>query len=97
MADQPHVKALGGHNYLIHVREGEDLIEIRLHASPGVVGRLPAGTDENRVVEATAAYLIQRQRADDLPANLDLEDVAAAYDGYIDEIATRIAPKPDAG
>ena len=61
-------------------------IEIRVHASPDVVARLAADeTDENRIIEATAAYLIARQRADDLPPQLDLDDVAAAYDGYIDE------------
>jgi hypothetical protein len=93
MANQPHVEALGDHNFLIRVREGEDTIEIRVHASPGVVQRMAVvDADENRIVEATAAYLIQRQRADDLPATLDLDDVAAAYDGYIDDIHTQLSP-----
>jgi hypothetical protein len=86
-----HVEALGDHNYLIRVREGEDTIEIRVHASPGVVQRITVvDADENRIIEATAAYLIQRQRADDLPATLDLDDVAAAYDGYIDDISAQL-------
>lgn len=91
MADRPHVEALGDHNYLIRALEGEDTVEIRMYASPSVLGRLPVDTDENRVIEATAAYLIQRQRADDLPATLDLDDVAAAYDGYLDDISTQFA------
>jgi hypothetical protein len=91
MADQPHVEALGDHNYLIRVHEGEDTIEISVHASPDVVARIAVvDTDENRIIEATAAYLLQRQRADDLPATLDLDDVAAAYDGYIDDISSQL-------
>jgi hypothetical protein len=91
MADQPHIKALGEHDYLIRVLEGEDMIEIRVHASQAVLDRLPVDTDENRLVEATAVFLIQRQRADDLPASLDLDDVAAAYDGYIEEMAAQLS------
>jgi hypothetical protein len=85
-AEQPHVEPLGEHDYLIRVREGEATVEIRLHASPAVVRRIAVDVDETRIVEATVAYLVQRQRADDLPVNLDLDDVTAAYDGYIDDI-----------
>ena len=91
MTGQPHVQALGEHDYLIRVREGDDTIEIRVHASTDVLARLPDDTDEKRLVEATAAYLIERQRADDLPPALDLDDVAAAYAGYLDDIAARTA------
>ena len=87
MAGQPLVQSLGEHDYLVQVREGEDLVEIRVHATPAVVARIAASeTDEDWIIEATAAYLIARQRADDLPATLDLDDVAAAYDGYIDDL-----------
>jgi hypothetical protein len=63
-----------------------------VHASPGVVDAISVlEADEIRVVEATAAYLIERQRADDLPSTLDLDEVAAAYDDYIDDIRMRLA------
>jgi hypothetical protein len=89
--DKPQVQALGDHHYVIRVQEDEDTIEIRVHASPGVVARIAAvDTDENRVIEATAAYLLARQRADDLPTVLDLDDIAAAYDGYIEDISGRL-------
>jgi hypothetical protein len=86
-ADQPRAEPLGDHDYLVHLGEGEETAEIRMHASPSVVGRM-VGTDvdEVRVIEATVAYLIGRQRADDLPVSLDLEDVVAAYDGYVEDI-----------
>lgn len=92
-AERPHVEPLGGHDYLVRVREGEETVEIRVHASPAVVHRIAVvDTDETRIIEATAAYLIQRQRADDLPVSLDLDDVAAAYDGYIDDVHSQLAP-----
>jgi hypothetical protein len=92
-AEQPQVEPLGEHNYLVRVREGADAVEIRVHASPTVVHRIAVvDTDETRIIEATAAYLIHRQRADDLPVTLDLDDVAAAYDGYIDDVRTELAP-----
>lgn len=91
MADQPQVEALGEHNYAIRVGRDGSLIELHVHASPDVVARLPVDTDELRLIEATAAYLIGRQRADDLPASLDLDDVHAAYAGYLAEIATQLA------
>lgn len=91
MTDKPRVQALGDHNYVIHVQEGKDTIEIRVHASPDVVARIAVvDTDENRIIEATAAYLIARQRADDLPTVLDLDDVAAAYDGYVEDISSQL-------
>lgn len=95
MADGPQVEALGDHTYVVRVLEGDDTIEIRVHSSPAVLDQLPVDTDEKRLVEATAVYLIQRQRADDLPATLDLDDVAAAYDDYIDDISTQISTEMD--
>ena len=91
MASQPQVEDLGQHNYLVRVVEGEDTIEIRMHASRETVACMPADTDERRLVEVTAAFLFGRQRADDLPASLDLDDVAAAYDDYVTEIGRLLA------
>lgn len=91
MADRPQVEDLGQHNYLVRVIEGEDTIEIRVHVSRETVARMPADADERRVVEVTAAFLFSHQRADDLPATLDLDDVAAAYDDYFTEIGRLLA------
>jgi hypothetical protein len=57
-----------------------------------VIARLTTDeSDETRIIEATAAYLIARQRADDLPPQLDLDDVAAAYDGFEDDLRRQLA------
>jgi len=86
------VQEMGPHEYLVRLIEGGDVFEIRLHASHDVLTRISStGTDERQIVEATVSYLIARQRADDLPGTLDLEDVAAAYDGYLDAIRDQVA------
>ena len=92
MTEKPQVQSLGDHNYVIHVQEGEDTFEIRVHASPAMIARLTTGeTDETRIIQATAAYLIARQRADDLPPQLDLDDVAAAYEGFEEDLRRQLA------
>lgn len=91
MNEAPVVREIAPHEYLVRLSEGDDLIEIRLRASPAVLTRIGgADIDERLVVDATLSYLIARQRADDLPARLDLEDIAAAYEGYIDDISGQV-------
>jgi hypothetical protein len=97
MSDQPKVESLGDHQYLVRARQGEDIVEIQVRATPAVIARLTSDeTDETRIIEATAAYLIARQRADDLPPQLDLDDVAAAYAGFEDAVHQQLR-YPDAG
>jgi hypothetical protein len=91
MASQPMVQRVSEHEYLVRLNEGEEFVEIQLRATPAVLARIGVvDTDERRVVDATMAYLIARQRADDLPTKLDLDDVAAAYDGYIEDIRHQV-------
>ena len=97
MSDQPQVEALGDHHYLVRARQGEGIVEIQVRATAAVIARLTSDeTDETRIIEATAAYLIARQRADDLPPQLDLDDVAAAYAGFEDALREQLR-YPDAG
>lgn len=91
-ADKPQVESLGEHHYVVRARQGDDTVEIRVHATPAVIARLTGDeTDETRIIQATAAYLLARQRADDLPAQLDLDDVAAAYTGFEDDLRRRLS------
>ena len=89
--ETPRIEALGDHDYLVRVGQGDELVTIRMRATPEVVARIAGpDADETRVVGATIAYLIARQRPDDLPEQLDLDDVIAAYDGYLDDLHNRI-------
>ena len=87
---QPALEALGDHDYLLRFEQDEDTVIVRVHADPAVVAQIAA--DEQRVVEATAAYLMARQSADDLPEQVDLDTVAAAYDGYVAELQHQLTP-----
>jgi hypothetical protein len=89
---QPTLEALGDHDYLVRFQQDEDTVVVRMYADPAVVVQIAA--DEQRVVEATAAYLIARQRADDLPEQVDLAAVAAAYEGYVDDLHRQLTPPP---
>jgi hypothetical protein len=92
MTKQLHVEPLGGHDYLVRVREGEEGVAILVQASPDVVQRPGfGGLTEARIVEATVEFLIERQFAADLPQALDLDDVAAAYDNYLSELELRLS------
>jgi hypothetical protein len=87
---QPALEALGDHDYLVRFVQGEDTLVVRVYADPAVVAQIAA--DEERVVEATAAYLIARQSADDLPEQIDLDTVAAAYDEYVEDLHRQLTP-----
>jgi hypothetical protein len=87
---QPALEALGDHDYLVRFQQDEDTVVVRVHADPAVVAQI--ADDEQRVVEATAAYLIARQSADDLPEQVDLDTVAAAYDGYVADLHHQLTP-----
>ena len=81
---QPLLEALGDHDYLVRFAQDEGTVVVRMHADPAVVAQI--SDDEQQVVAATAAYLIARQSADDLPEQVDLDTVAAAYDGYVADL-----------
>jgi hypothetical protein len=84
--EQPGIEGLGDHDYLVRVPLGDDFVTIRMRANPEVVAGIAGDADESSVIEATIAYLTARQSADELPGQLDLDDVVAAYDGYLDDL-----------
>ncbi|WP_396928149.1 hypothetical protein [Mycolicibacterium sp.] len=86
--DPPVLESLGDHDYLLRFVHDEDSVVVCLHADPAVVAQI--GDDEQEVVKATAIYLIARQSPEDLPKQVDLDTVAAAYEGYVDELRRQL-------
>ena len=85
------IESTGDHRYLIRLRVNEETVEVIFTADPETVSRLAVeGADEWRIVKETTAYLIRRQRPDDLPPSLDLADVAAAYEDWFDDMRTAL-------
>jgi hypothetical protein len=87
---QPALESLGDHDYLVRFEQDGDTVVVRMHADPTVVAQI--ADDEQRVVEATAAYLIARQSAEDLPEQVDLDTVAAAYHSYVEDLHRLLTP-----
>ena len=93
----PVVESIGERAFLVRLDEGADRVEIVLHLDAATMAAVaPAGIDERRVARETMAFLTERQRADDLPARLDLADVAAAYDDWVGEMRTRLSRESQA-
>jgi hypothetical protein len=92
MADELRMESLGEHRFLLTSRDSDELVEIQVYADPAVVKRIGLeGVDEQRVIRAAADFLLERQRADELPGKVDLDDVVAAYDGFIDDMRERVS------
>jgi hypothetical protein len=95
--DQARIEAIGGHHYAITLREDEELVQLNLYADPATVALVATDHfDERRLVEETLRYLARRQRADELPAALDLADVAAGYDTWMEDMRAQLShPIPE--
>jgi len=95
MADDLRMESLGEHRFLLTTCGSDELVEIQVYADPAVVNRIGLderdGVDERRIVRAAADFLLERQSADELPGKIDLDEVVAAYDGFIDDIRERVS------
>lgn len=81
------IEQTGEHEYLVRLTEAEDQVQFLIRAAPPVLAKLGFQPhQEAQVVTATAAFLIRRQLAADLPEVVDLDDVAAVYDDYLDQL-----------
>jgi len=77
------IEFVGDHEYLVRITV-DDIVTLRVYADPEMVAHI--GAAEAHIVAATIAYLTDRQQPDELPTDLDLQDVAAAYDDYVDRL-----------
>lgn len=86
------VEELRDHYYLVRSEQDGDPAETRFFADPAALEGLGLGeASAVDVVRATVDYLLKHQRLDDLPTQVDVEDVAAAYDDYAETIRAGLA------
>lgn len=103
MSDDVRIEDLGEHRYLLSaVQDGEAVI-VEIYATPSVVTAIRTAVSgevtEARIVDAAARWLLSRQRIDDLPGELELDEVAAAYEGFeadLRDVIRAIAQGPSA-
>lgn len=96
MDDKPRIEPMDDQRYLVSATSDNDDVQIVVEITPEVrKWGHRRGYDEQSVVEAAIAYLIARQRVDELPAKLFLEDVDAAYDDFRSTIVAWLDEKED--
>ncbi|MTE13703.1 hypothetical protein [Nocardia aurantiaca] len=77
------VEPVVDHEYHVQVDDGTDSAESQFVVAPDVLADLGfTAADEQRVVELTAAFLIDHQPIIDYPQLVYLDEVAAAYADY---------------
>lgn len=92
MSEQIEVEALGEHDYLVRAQYSAGTAESRFRATPDVLAQLGASeADEQRVIAESASFLLAHQPVIDLPAMVDLDDLAAAFDDYLPRLRASIA------
>ncbi len=79
------IEALGDHRYVVRMREDDDTCESWFNLSPALLQQWGLeGQDEERTVRRTAEYLLEHQDVPDFPDIVELEDVVATYDDYLE-------------
>ena len=85
--DDIEIDAQGENSYLVvQTSELED-VRTFVTVTPEVMDRLGAD-DEEDVVRRTVLFLRRHQEVADFPEVVDLEDVIASYDAYLEAMAT---------
>ena len=87
MSEAVEVEAQGDHQFVVRLQGDGEGTESWFRLSPGVLEDLGVGPDgEEDLVRRTVDFLLQHQDAADFPDVVELEDVAASYDGYLDAV-----------
>jgi hypothetical protein len=90
--DGPRIEDVGDHRFLVTMAAEDETVQIEVYVDPAVLDSVGvAPTDEQRLVYAAFVFLLERQRADELPSQLALDEVAAVYDGFLDDVRARIS------
>ncbi|NLH69492.1 MAG: hypothetical protein GX454_04845 [Brooklawnia sp.] len=96
MDSMPRVERMDDQRYLVSAVSDDDDVQIVVEITPEVrKWGHRRGYAEQSVVEAAINYLVARQRVDELPTKLFLEDVDAAHDDFRSTIVAWLDEKKD--
>jgi hypothetical protein len=85
--DDIEIDAQGDNTYLVVQPSELEDVRTLVTVSPEMMDRLGAD-DEEDVVRRTVLFLRRHQEVADFPEVIDLEDVVAGYDDYLEAMAT---------
>ena len=92
MAEHLSVELVIDHEYRVRIGNGGDTVESEFVVDPDVLTELGLDPgDERRIVEHTAQFLADHQPVTDFPALVYLDEVAAAYHDYPDDLRRRLS------
>ncbi|MBV7701587.1 hypothetical protein NOVA_02280 [Nocardia nova] len=91
MPEHLSIEPVIDHEYRVCIGDGADTVEAEFIVAPDVLVELGFEPgDEQRIVEHTAQFLADHQPVLDFPALVYLDEVAAAYPDYRDELHRRL-------
>ncbi len=95
MAVSIEIETHAGHQYVVRLRDDEEVHESWFTIDPTDLERLHVvGQDDEAIVRRTAEFLVERQDVADFPDIVDLDDVIATYEDYGDFITAPGAARP---
>jgi hypothetical protein len=87
MTDVLQIEPQGDHQFVVRMDLRGESAESWFNLSPDILDDLGVQEDdEEHLVRRTVAFLLQHQAIADFPDIVELEDVIAAYDDYLDTI-----------
>jgi hypothetical protein len=87
------VEPQGQHRFVVRMSLGERSTEAWFSFSADALDALGVADDaEGDLVQRTAVYLLQHQDVADFPQIVDVDDVIATYDDYLDAMRAPASP-----
>ena len=91
MEQQFDIELVNQNEYRVSAEAEGQNVESLIRSDPGFLAGIGLGSfEEQAVIEETSRFLAEHQSVIDFPPVIDLEDIAAAYDDYADQLRARL-------
>ncbi|GAA2855460.1 hypothetical protein [Paenarthrobacter ilicis] len=85
------IEPVNQNEYLVRWASEGQTGESLVHTNPDFLAEAGLdGSDEQKIVEETTAYMAEHQPVIDFPQTVDLEEIAAAYGDYAEKLKSRL-------
>ncbi|NQD90962.1 hypothetical protein HP499_24570 [Paenarthrobacter sp. CM16] len=86
-----NIELVNQNEYLVRWASEGQTGESLVHTNPDFLAEVGLDAfEEQRVVEETTSYLAEHQPVIDFPQTVDLEEIAAAYTDYAEQLKARL-------